>query len=309
MYSDALDGLQKDSKSFFDWFEKEDKTQLEKLENGDITEKQYKEWRLEQVRKSDRFKAMQEKLADRMLKANQIALAYANNDMAAIYALNRNFAEFEVEKIFGNVNFTLWDESTVKRLIVEEPDLLPDYPEELAVDRGIDLKYNQEQVRQTVTSGILRGKAIPDIASELMARLPEINRNSAVRAARTAITSAQNAGRQDTYKAAADMGIKVRKRWIATKDGRTRHAHQKLDGQIVDWDKAFSSELGKIMYPGDRTAKPGNIYNCRCTMRTVEKPGIEVEPRQMRVRDPKTGKNVLVNEMTYEEWEEWVKNR
>ena len=309
MYSDTLDGLQKDSKSFFDWFEKEDKKQLEKLENGEITEKQYKEWRLEQVRKSDRFKTMQKKLADRMLKANQIALAYANGDMAVIYALNRNFAEYEVEGIFGNLNFTLWDESTVKRLIVEEPDLLPDYPEELAVDRGIDLKYNQEQVRRTVTSGILRGKAVPDIASELMDRLPEINRNSAIRAARTAITSAQNAGRQDTYKAAADMGIKVRKRWIATKDGRTRHAHQKLDGQTVDWNESFSSELGKIRYPGDPRAKPALIYNCRCTLRTVEKPGIEAEPRQMRVRDPVTGKNVLVNEMTYEEWEEWVKSR
>ena len=262
MYSDALDGLQKDSKSFFDWFEKEDKKQLEKLENGELTEKQYKEWRLEQVRKSDRFKTMQKKLADRMLRANQIALSYANGDMAAIYALNRNFAEFEVEKIFGNVNFTLWDESTVKRLIMEEPDLLPDYPEELAVDRGIDLKYNQEQVRRTVTSGILRGKAVPDIASELMDRLPEINRNSAIRAARTAITSAQNAGRQDTYKAASDMGIEVRKRWVATKDGRTRHAHQLLDGQTVDWDQPFKSELGDIMYPGDRAAKPGNVYNC-----------------------------------------------
>ena len=44
-------------------------------------------------------------------------------------------------------------------------------------------------------------------------------------------------------------------------------------------------------------------------MSTVEKSGIEAEPRQMRVRDPKTGKNILVNEMTYDEWEEWVKSR
>ena len=44
-------------------------------------------------------------------------------------------------------------------------------------------------------------------------------------------------------------------------------------------------------------------------MRTVEKDGIEAEPRQMRVRDPKTGKNVLVNEMTYDEWERWVQSR
>ena len=66
----------------------------------------------------------------------------------------------------------------------------------------------------------------------------------------------------DSYKAASDMGIKVRKRWVATKDGRTRHAHQKLDGQTVDWDESFTSELGKIRFPGDPRAKPANTYNC-----------------------------------------------
>ena len=113
----------------------------------------------------------------------------------------------------------------------------------------------------------------------------------------------------DSYKAASDMGIKVRKRWVATKDGRTRHAHQKLDGQTVDWDESFTSDLGKIRFPGDPRAKPALTYNCRCTLRTVEKPGIEAEPRKMRVRDPKTGRNVVVEEMTYEQWERWVKSR
>lgn len=63
------------------------------------------------------------------------------------------------------------------------------------------------------------------------------------------------------------------------------------------------------MFPCDTScgASGRNIYNCRCRMRTVEKDGIEAEPRQMRVRDPVTGKNVLVNEMTYSEWIEWKK--
>jgi hypothetical protein len=44
-------------------------------------------------------------------------------------------------------------------------------------------------------------------------------------------------------------------------------------------------------------------------MRTVEKEGIEAEPRMMRVRDPLTGKNVVVNEMSYEDWQKWVQSR
>ena len=186
---------------------------------------------------------------------------------------------------------------------------MPYYPKKKAIKRGIDLKWGKKQITKSVTSGLLQGKSVGKIATDLQARVSEMNRSSAVRAARTAITSAQNGGRMDSYKAASDMGIKVRKRWVATKDGRTRHAHQKLDGQTVEWDEPFTSELGKIRYPGDQRAKPANVYNCRCTMRTVEKPGIEAEPRKMRVRDPKTGGNVVVEEMTYEQWERWVKSR
>lgn len=31
-------------------------------------------------------------------------------------------------------------------------------------------------------------------------------------------------------------------------------------------DKPFESELGDIMYPGDPSADPANVYNCRCTI-------------------------------------------
>lgn len=66
---------------------------------------------------------------------------------------------------------------------------------------------------------------------------------------------------------------------------------------------------GRYAIQETRRAKPANVYNCGCTMRTVEAPGIEAEPRKMRVRDPKTGKNVVVEEMTYEQWKRWVKSR
>ena len=105
------------------------------------------------------------------------------------------------------------------------------------------------------------------------------------------------------------MGIKTRKQWIATKDNRTRHEHGVADGQTVDYDQPFDVGGEDLMFPGDPSGSPWNVYNCRCTMRTVEKDGIEAEPRQIRVRDPSTGRNVLVNEMTFTEWQEWVKQR
>jgi hypothetical protein len=37
-------------------------------------------------------------------------------------------------------------------------------------------------------------------------------------------------------------------------------------------------------------------------MRTVEKDGIEAEPRMMRVRNPNTGRNEVIKAATYTEW-------
>ena len=313
VYREARDSLDETVKAYFESFRKRDE-EMKKLigtvQNGkEWTEEDYKQWRLNQIGRGRRFEALRDKIAKRMTDANEVATAYVNGATPGIYSLNRNYAAYTIEKLSGNIGFSLWDESTVRRMLRDNPDVMPYYPKRRAVKRGIDLKYGQKQIKKAVTQGILQGRSVGEIAKDLQTRISEINRASAVRAARTAITSAQNGGRMDSYKAASDMGIKVRKRWVATKDGRTRHAHQKLDGQTVDWDKPFNSELGKIRFPGDPRAKPALTYNCRCTLRTVEKPGIEAEPRKMRVRDPKTGRNVVVEEMTYEQWERWVKSR
>ena len=310
-YSQANREINATIADYFEKFKARDAAQKALLDEGKITEEQYKQWRLNQIGRGKRFEALRDDLAERMYSANEVAISYVNDATPGIYSLNRNYTAYTIEQIEGNVGFTLYDEQTVKRLIVEQPDLMPNYPAKKAMKRGIDLAYSKQQITASVTSGILQGKPISKIADDLQARIDTMERSSAIRAARTAVTGAQNAGRQDGFEAAAQMGIKIRKRWMATKDGRTRDSHAELDGQIVEIDKPFVSVLGsKMMFPGDRNgAVAADLYNCRCTMASVEKDGIEAEPRQMRVRDPKTGRNVLVNEMTYKEWQEWVKAR
>lgn len=311
MYSEAAKELDAVIAEYFENFKIRDEQQRKLMEAGEITEQQYGLWRANQIARGERFEALRDELAQRVYDANTVAAAYINDVTPCVYSLNRNYAAYTIERVHGNVDFTLFDEETVRRLLVENPDLMPNYPAAKAIERGIDLAYSKDVITSTVASAIMQGKSIDKIASDLMARLDSEERTAATRWARTAMTGAQNAGRMDSYLKAAEMGIKVQKRWIATKDMRTRHSHAVLDGKTVDIDKPFVSVLGsEMMFPGDSAGgKPGDLYNCRCTMRTVEKEGIEAEPRQIRVRNPATGRNEVVNEMTYFEWLEWVKAR
>lgn len=304
VYGEASKELKKKADEYFAIFAKRDKEKQELLTAGKITEEQYKQWRLAQIGRGERFNALRDDLAKRMNEANEAATAYVNDTTPGIYSLNHNYAAYTIEQVAGDVGFTLYDEQTVRNLIVEDPSLLP----ERRVDAPKDLKWNAQKFGAEITSGILLGEPIAKLADRVE-NLSDANRSGAIRNARTAVTGAQNAGRQDSYKRAKDMGIKLEKKWIATKDLRTRHAHGILDGQIVPIDKPFVVDGAELMFPGDPAGRPDLVWNCRCTMRAEADMSLEAEPRQMRVRDPVTGRNVLVNEMTYQEWYEWKRNQ
>ena len=300
-YKEAYDGLTEIIKEYFAKFADRDASEKARLDAGDITEEQYKQWRLAQIGRGKRFEALRDKVAERMTNTNAAAVAYVNDATPGIYSLNRNFAAYTIEQVTGDVGFDLWDEQTVKRLIVEQPELMPYYPPKRALKRGIDLAWGKKQITASVTSSILQGKSIKHMADDLQSRIVTMNRDSAIRTARTAVTGAQNAGRMDSYFAAEKMGIKCRKEWMATLDGRTRHSHAMLDGEVVDNDKKFSNGC---RFPGDPQGRPEEIYNCRCTLVSVIA-GIDISRGQRRARNPATGQNELIENMTYAEWAGW----
>ena len=303
IYKEAADDLQSTIDDYFAKFAKRDEKQKARLEAGEITEQEYKQWRLAQMGRGERFKALQSRVAERYTEANETAVRYVNDATPGIYSLNRNYSAYTIEKVAGNVGFDLWDERTVRRLIVDNPEVMPYYPPEKALKRGIDLAYGKRQISASVTSSILQGKSIPGIAKDLQTRMSDMNKSSAVRTARTAVTGAQNAGRMDSYVAAEKMGIKLKKCWLATLDGRTRHSHAMLDGKVVDKDKKFENGC---MFPGDPNGPAYEVYNCRCTL-IAAVDGIDTSNAKRRVRNPETGKNELVSDMTYSEWAGWKK--
>lgn len=296
-YRKAAQELQEKINAYFERFKERDAEQKKRLEDGEITKQQYTQWRLVQIGRGKCFEALRDKIAERMTKANEVAAAYINDQTPGIYSLNRNYAAYTIEQQLGrNVGFDLWDERTVRRLIVDRPDIMPYYPPKRAIQRGFDLAYGKRQITAQVTSGILMGESIKHLADRLRANIPTMNRTSSIRAARTAVTGAQNAGRMDSYTAAKEMGIRLKKRWLATLDDRTRHTHALLDGQTRDNDKPFTVEGYEIMYPGDPSAAPEMVYNCRCTL-IAEVEGVDMSEGLRRDRWG------LLPNMTFAQWE------
>ena len=265
MFAEAYDELGDTIAEYFRKFERRDAEMKALLNAGEITEQEYRDWRLSQIGRGKHFKALQDEVAQRMTNINEVAMTYINEVTPNIYALNYNFEQYKNFVVYGGA-FEALPETAIRRLAVEKPEIMPFFPEERAIERGIDLAYGKRQISAHVTSGIIRGLPIGKIADELQMDLTSMERSSAVRAARTAVTGAQNGGRMDSYHAAQKMGIKLQKEWLATLDRRTRHAHAILDGQVRDVDEAFEVEGKKIMYPGDMNAAPGLVYNCRCTL-------------------------------------------
>ena len=181
------------------------------------------------------------------------------------------------------VSFEIYNTESVKRLQEEDPDILPSY----SVDAAQDLANNKKQISAAITAGIIQGKSIDHIADDLQSRIETLNRASAIRTARTAITNAQNAGTLASMKRLAALGVEVQKEWMATLDSRTRESHRNLDGERRELDERFSNGL---MYPG-ASGSAKEVYNCRCTMVSyLPKYDSEDEPR-----------------VTYSEWTEYKK--
>lgn len=122
-----------------------------------------------------------------------------------------------------------------------------------------DLEWTKRRVRLAVKAGMERGAGIPTIARAVR-MVSGMSRSAAVRAARTAVTSAECSARLDVAKAAKG-GVLLE--WIAARDSRTRKSHAALDGQKVKPGERFPNGL---RFPADPQGRPEEVYNCRCTL-------------------------------------------
>ena len=260
IYSEAEGDIQRKANEYFAKFEKADAEKRKLVKAGKMTEAEYTSWRQGKIMYGKRFTAMKEDIAKQLLNVNQTATAYINGELPEVYALNYNALADTVDGV-GGYSFTLVDRDTVKHLATTDKSLLP-FRE---LDPTKDIPWNMKKINSQVLQGIIQGESIPNISKRIM-NVQEMNKDAAIRSARTIVTGAENKGRQDSYERVTEDGIVLKREWIATSDSRTRDWHAELDGQMADVDEYFENAIGLIKYPGDPSADGANVYNCRCTI-------------------------------------------
>ena len=259
VYREAQADITDKLNAYLKRFKRLDAQKRAALSAGKITKEEYNLWLQGQVFAGKRWKDKLDSVATSLLYANQQANDLIEGKKRAVFGENATFQAYKLEKDTGmDLSFNVYDSATVTRLIKDEPELLP----RKKVKEGADKAWNREKIANCITQGIIQGESIQEIADRIARDTASQNESAMTRYARTAMTGAQNAGRMEMLHEAQDMGIKVKKKWLATLGSRTRDAHAALDGQVQDVDKPFKSELGDIMYPGDPTANPANVWNC-----------------------------------------------
>lgn len=284
-YADAVDGMASRIEASLKEFAAEDAKWQADVAAGKKDAKAYKAWRKDQALHNGQLKALKQALTRDLTAADEMAMAYVNQMPAGVYAEGMNFATYEVEHgAKADTSFTLYDRDTVMGLVADEPDLLP----QAAFDKAKDTAWNSRHVTSAVTQAVLQGQTIPQLAASI-AGIAAMDQRAAMKAARTAMTSAHSLGKLKGYERAAGMGIDVEKQWLAALDPRTRGSHRHLDGETAELDAEFSNGL---KYPGDPDGPGSEVYNCRCTLVPVIG---DVEYGEVERAD-------RLGEMSYGEW-------
>ena len=261
-YEQAFSEIKDRADKYFAVFNADDAAKRKAVQAGQITQKEYQEWRTKEMMTGGRYRDMLDTLAKDMVKTDQMAMKALDTTMKDTLAINANYAAYEVEKATGiNTSWTLYNRDTVGRLIKDEPDLLPKPKVKIADD----MKWNRQHISSALAQGILQGDSIDKITDRLMS-VSDMDSRAAIRNARTMVTSAENAGKEITYSRAEQLGIKGKKMWMATHDKRTRESHALLDGETVDLDEPFSNGCE---WPGDEGGDPDTTCGCNCSTEVI----------------------------------------
>lgn len=231
-------------------------------------EKAWNKWVAAQEGRANYYFELRNGIAERLTKTNVIASDYINDRLPAAYSRASNeiaglAKKAAMEQGVIGVRFDMTDESTLKAIMQDKDEALPYKPTKIDIPK--DERWNSEKVQNVLYQGVLMGDDYSKLADRLQS-VTNMNRSSAIRNARAAVTRARGAGRQDRMENLAEQGCITTKIWDDVHDSipPERPEHWAASGQEVPYDEPFIVGGEELMYPGDPAGSGWNIYNCRC---------------------------------------------
>lgn len=197
-------------------------------------------------------------LSNSISRATAQAVKMLNEELLNIYEINYNYTAYGIEQELGlQVYKNIYNRDIIKKLLVdnENPFMF------ISLDEMQDKEAIFRELKRKFLVSIVNGHSIEKIAENIK-EVVEKKLNEAIRIARTEATRIESMGRQESFKKAEQMGIKIKKVWISTNDRRTRETHLLMQGEEKGIDEKFSNGLE---YPGALGGRASEVVNCRCT--------------------------------------------
>lgn len=303
LYANAANEINSKLTDFMDAYKKQDEKKQAEVEAGTLSPEEYSTWRRTQMLNNSRYTAAVESMTNTLVNTDAAAMAAVNGQMPRVVAQSYDYVSalgsISAEKQgITKATVQIYNARTIQELEKKKPDLFP----KPRVDIDEDKRWNKDRIRREMTQGILQGEPIGNIADRLQ-RVTTMDRNAAVRNARTAFTSAENLGRSEAADDLKAQGIPVEEVWSATYDKRTRDSHLLLDGTTRDASGFFGVGIitTPLRYPGDPDGDPEEVYNCRCRL-NIQLQGIDhskdddLYEKFMKENHPEDWENLQNNE-------------
>ncbi len=260
VYAAALEEMQRKEFGELKNYERSRKAWERRVKSGRATEEKFAEWRMQRGIEMTRNQGIVDQLARRANAANEAAAEMVAGDIPTVFSYNANWEAFRIDQQLGKmVGLDIINEDAVRRLMIEDPDLLPT----VGVDAVKDVAWNRQKFSSAVTQSILMGESV-DQLTERIVGVMGTDESHARMQARTAFTSAENGGRTYTHERARSNGVVMDDVWHATLDGRTRDSHRLMHGEVKEAGMEYFSN--GLRFPGDPNGEPEEVCNCRCRL-------------------------------------------
>lgn len=269
----------------------------DELVSGKITQAEYDLYIKKRVLEKALYKAMIKTLTKTLVNTDAAAMAVVRGNLPYIVAQSYNFIQSlgwaAADKAGLSIGtFQIYNADSVQKLIKDNPRLLP------FVDVPADKKWNMDRINKTITHSIMQGDDMRTVAKKIQG-IAKMDENAAIRTARTAMTCAENLGRDESFLSLQAKGIPVKKRWNAVLDSRTRFTHRLLNGTYANVQGLFGTGIldkdHLMRYPADPNGEPQEVYNCRCRLDIVFSNDLidhdnddDIYEQFMKERDPKS---------------------